>query len=111
MNFTLHLPVNQAVQLDLTGLLKSVNRLIDMVGSVFRTKVIRYFHQVIQGGNIDETSFKSEIASELKEKVLTDENKKKAKKGLKIAAIIFGVIFLIDVISMIVYVSLYGFPQ
>ena len=25
--------------------------------------------------------------------------------------IIFGVIFLIDVISMIVYVSLYGFPQ
>ena len=47
MNFTLHLPVNQAVQLDLTGLLKSVDRLIDMVGSVFRTKVIRYFHQGI----------------------------------------------------------------
>ena len=60
---------------------------------------------------IGENSFKSEIAIELKEKVLTDENKKKAKKGLKIAAIIFGVIFLIDVISMIVYVSLYGFPQ
>ena len=60
---------------------------------------------------IGETSFKSEIASELKEKVLTDENKKKAKKGLKIAAIIFGVIVLIDVISMVVYVSLYGFPQ
>ena len=32
---------------------------------------------------IGENSFKSEIASELKEKVLTDENKKKAKKGLK----------------------------
>ena len=60
---------------------------------------------------IGENSFKSEIASELKEKVLTDENKKKAKKGLKIAAIIFGIIVLIDVISMIVYVSLYGFPQ
>ena len=60
---------------------------------------------------IGETSFKSEIVSELKEKVLTDENKKKAKKGLKIAAIIFGVIVLIDVISMVVYVSLYGFPQ
>lgn len=57
MNFTLHLPVNQAVQLDLTGLLKSVDRLIDMVGSVFRTKVIRYFHQVIQGGNIDEERY------------------------------------------------------
>lgn len=28
-----------------------------------------------------------------------------------IAAIIFGVIVLIDVISLIIYVSLYGFPQ
>ena len=54
---------------------------------------------------------KSEIADELKEKVLTEENKKRAKKGLKIAAFIFGAIVLIDVISMIVYVSLYGFPQ
>ena len=58
-----------------------------------------------------ETSSKSEIASELKEKVLTDENKKKTKKVFKIAAIIFGIIFLIDISSMIVYVSLYGFPQ
>ena len=60
---------------------------------------------------IGEASSKSEIAIELKEKVLTDENKKKAKKGLKIAAIIFGVIVLIDVVSLIIYVSLYGFPQ
>ena len=57
MNFTLFLPKNQVVQLDLTGLLKSIDRLIDMVGSVFRTKVIRYFHQVIQGGNIDEERY------------------------------------------------------
>lgn len=60
---------------------------------------------------IGETSFKSEIASEIKEKVLTDENRKRAKKGLKIVVIIFGGIVLIDVISLIVYVSLYGFPQ
>ena len=58
-----------------------------------------------------ETPYKAEIVNELKEKVLTYENKKKAKKVLKIAAIILGVIVLIDVISMIVYVSLYGFPQ
>ena len=55
---------------------------------------------------IGEASSKSEIAIELKEKVLTDENKKKAKKGLKIAAIIFGVIVLIDVISLIIYVCM-----
>ena len=45
------------MQLDLTGLLKRVDRLSDMVGSVFRTKEIRYFHQVIQGGNIDEERY------------------------------------------------------
>ena len=61
--------------------------------------------------HIGETSAKSEMISELKEKVLTDKNKEKAKQGLKIVAIILGIIILIDVISMIVYFSLYGFPQ
>ncbi|MDE5946147.1 MAG: helix-turn-helix domain-containing protein [Oscillospiraceae bacterium] len=61
--------------------------------------------------HIGETSTKSQIVNELKEKVLTDENKKKAKRGLKIVTIILGIIVLIDVISMIVYFSLYGFPQ
>ncbi len=45
------------------------------------------------------------------EKILTSDNKKKAKQGLKVVAIIFGVFVLIDIISMIVYFSLYGFPQ
>ena len=57
------------------------------------------------------TSAKSELVSELADKVLTDDNRKNAKKGLKIAAYIFGAILLIDVISMIVYFSLYGFPR
>lgn len=61
--------------------------------------------------HIGETSTKSEIVNELKEKILTDKNKKKAKRGLKIVTIILGIIVLIDVISMIVYFSLYGFPQ
>lgn len=61
--------------------------------------------------HIGETSTKSEIVNELKKKILTDENKKKAKLVLKIIAIISGIIVLIDVISMIVYFSLYGFPQ
>ena len=45
------------------------------------------------------------------ERLLTSDNRKKAKQGLKIAVIIFGVIVLIDIISLIVYISLYGFPQ
>lgn len=58
-----------------------------------------------------ETAAKSEILRKLEQKVLTDENRKKAKRGLKIAAIIFGILVAIDVISMIVYFGLYGFLQ
>lgn len=64
--------------------------------------------ETVYGG---EVSTKSEFVNELKEKVLTDENKKKAKQGVKIAAIVFGIILLIDVISMIVYFSFYGIPK
>lgn len=59
----------------------------------------------------EETSSKSEVLSELKEKLLTDENKKRVKKGFKIAGIVFGVLVLADVISMVVYFSINGFPN
>lgn len=58
-----------------------------------------------------ETAAKSEILGKLKQKVLTDENRKKAKRGFKIAAIIIGILVAIDVISMIVYFGFYGFLQ
>ena len=54
---------------------------------------------------------KSEFYSDIKENVLTDENRKKAKKGLKIAAIVLGIIVLIDLISFVVYVLMNGFPH
>jgi transcriptional regulator with XRE-family HTH domain len=53
---------------------------------------------------------KSELYSDIKEHVLTEDNKVKAKKGLKIAGIIVGVIVLIDLISFIVYAILFGLP-
>ena len=53
----------------------------------------------------------SRLYSDIKQNVLTEDYKKKAKKGLKIAAIIAGAILLIDVISMVVYVALNGFPK
>ncbi len=53
---------------------------------------------------------RSELYSDIKENVLTDDNKKKAKKGLKIAAIALGVFVLIDIISFIVYVAIFGLP-
>lgn len=54
---------------------------------------------------------KSEFYSDIKENVLTDENRKKAKKGLKIVAIVLGIIILIDLISFVIYVLMNGFPH
>lgn len=54
---------------------------------------------------------KSELYSDIKEQVLTVENKKKAKKGIKIAGIILGIFVLIDVISFVIYVIMYGLPR
>ena len=60
---------------------------------------------------IEENAPKSEFASDIKEKLFTADNKKKAKKVLKIGAIILGVIVFVDIISMIIYFSLNGFPK
>ncbi len=53
----------------------------------------------------------SGIYNDIKEHVLTDDNRKKAKKGLKIAGIIVGAILLVDIISFMIYVIMYGLPQ
>ena len=54
---------------------------------------------------------KSEFYSDVKEHVLTEANKQKAKKGLKIAGIVFGIILLVDLISFIIYAAVFGLPQ
>ena len=53
---------------------------------------------------------KSELYSDIKEHVLTEDNKKKVQNGLKIVGIIAGIIVLIDLISFVVYAILYGLP-
>ena len=52
-----------------------------------------------------------DVINTIEEKVLTEKNKKTARKGLKIAAILFGIMLAVDVISMIVYFLLYGMPK
>ena len=44
-------------------------------------------------------------------KVMNEENKQKAKKGLKVIGIIAGAVFAIDAISMLVYLLFWGFPK
>ena len=54
---------------------------------------------------------KSEFYSDIKENILTEDNKKKAKKGVKIALILLGILVAIDVISFVVYFAINGFPS
>jgi len=58
-----------------------------------------------------EGTTKADLYTDLKEHVLTQENKSRAKKGMKIAAIAFGIFLLVDLLSFIIYVSIYGLPQ
>jgi len=61
--------------------------------------------------DVSEQVVKSELYSDIKEHVLTDNNKAKARKGLKIAGIVVAVIVLIDVISFVVYAIMFGLPH
>ena len=45
------------------------------------------------------------------ETVATENNKARAKKTLKTVGIVFAVLLGIDIISFVVYVCVYGFPQ
>ena len=60
---------------------------------------------------VTEQIVKSELYSDIKENVLTDDNKKKAKKWLKIVAIVLGIMLALDMISLIVAAIVYGLPQ
>ena len=53
----------------------------------------------------------SEIKTDIKEKGLTDKNKKKVRKGLLVTGIVLGAIIAIDLISFVIYVALNGFPK
>lgn len=61
--------------------------------------------------HIEKSTISTQIVSGLWQKIFTHGNKQKAKKGLRILAIVLGVIVAIDVVSMIVYFCLYGLPQ
>ncbi len=67
--------------------------------------------KAVKKDEASEQTVKSDLYSDIKEHVLTEDNKKKAKKGLKIAGIVLGALLLIDLISMIVYFVFFGMPQ
>lgn len=60
---------------------------------------------------VEQVPVKSELYSDIKKYVLTDDNKKKVRKGTKIALIVFGIILAIDAISFVVYFAFNGLPK
>ena len=61
--------------------------------------------------SVEQETSKSELYSDIKKHVLTDDNKKKFKKGTKIVLIVLGIVLAIDVISFVVYVAINGLPK
>lgn len=59
----------------------------------------------------DQSSKASGFLQNMEDKVCTQENKAKFRKGLKIAGILAGILIAVDVVSMIVYFLLYGIPK
>ena len=62
------------------------------------------------GISVSESNF-SEKVTEISKKVMTDKNKGKAKKILKIIGIILAVFLAVDIISMILYFCVFGTPH
>ena len=62
------------------------------------------------GDSVSESYF-TEKVTEISKKVLTDKNKGKAKKILKIIGIILAVFLVVDIISMILYFCGLGTPH
>lgn len=60
---------------------------------------------------VEGAAVKPDTIGEIKNKLLTDGNKKKVGKGLKIAGIIVGALVVVDLISMIIYFSFFGVPK
>ena len=58
-----------------------------------------------------QTSGFTEKVEEIRRKVMTEKNKGKAKKILKIIGIILAVVLTIDIISMILYFLVQGTPH
>lgn len=61
--------------------------------------------------SIEENKKETEVSKIMNNKILTHENQKKIRTGLRIAGIVALIILSIDITSMIIYFVLNGVPQ
>ena len=66
--------------------------------------------EVLEKNGVQTAGF-AEKVEEISRKVMTDKNKEKTKKILRMIGIILAVVFAIDIISMILYFLILGVPN
>ena len=86
------------------------DKLIEL-GKLFDCSMDYLLKEEITEKNGMQTSGFTEKVEEISRKVMTDKNKVKAKKILKIIGIILAVFLAVDIISMILYFCVLGTPH
>ncbi|MBO5197110.1 MAG: helix-turn-helix transcriptional regulator [Lachnospiraceae bacterium] len=81
------------------------------LGKLFDCSMDYLLKEEITEKNGMQTSGFTEKVEEISRKVMTDKNKVKAKKILKIIGIILAVFLAVDIISMILYFCVLGTPH
>lgn len=86
------------------------DKLIEL-GKVFDCSMDYLLKESVTEKNSVQTSGFTEKVEEISRIIMTEKNKGKAKKILKIIGIIVAVVLAIDIISMILYFGILGTPQ
>ena len=86
------------------------DKLIEL-GKLFDCSMDYLLKEEVLEKNSVQTSGFAEKVEEISRKVITDKNKEKTKKILRIIGIILAVVFAIDIISMILYFLILGVPN
>ena len=86
------------------------DKLIEL-GKLFDCSMDYLLKEDVTEKNGAQASGFTEKVEEISRKVLTDKNKGKAKKILKIIGIILAVFLVVDIISMILYFCVLGTPH
>lgn len=86
------------------------DKLIEL-GKLFDCSMDYLLKEEVLEKNGVQTSGFAEKVEEISRKVITDKNKEKTKKILRIIGIILAVVFAIDIISMILYFLILGVPN
>lgn len=86
------------------------DKLIDIC-KIFNCSMNYLLKEEVTTKSDSQTSCFTKKVKEFYRKIMTDKNKIRVKKALKLLGIIFAAILVIDIISMILYFCIFGTPN